>query len=86
MTDTKKDLEFQITTWYQDDFEKREDSDDDSSSDESGSSQYKFQKNETKYTINIFGKDKFVEIINDIKSIWDKNENKISREILLKKN
>ena len=57
MTDTKKDLEFQITTWYQDDFEKREDSDDDSSSDESVNSQYKFQKNETKYTINIFGKD-----------------------------
>ena len=47
---------------------------------------YKGKENiPNKLSINIFGKDKFLEIINDIKSIWDKNENKISREILLKK-
>ena len=57
MASTKKDLEFQIITWYQEDFEKRDDSDDDSSSDESTDSKYKFQKNDAKYTINVFGKD-----------------------------
>ncbi len=58
MESTKKDLEFQIITWYQEDFEKRDDSDNESSSDdESTDSKYKFQKNESKYIINVFGKD-----------------------------
>ena len=36
-----------------------------------------------KISINIFGKKSFVETANNIKTIWNKNENKIRRKILL---
>ena len=56
--DLSKECLFQIITWYQEDFEKREDSDDENSdSDDISRGSYKFQQNESKYTIYVFGKD-----------------------------
>ena len=53
--DLSKECSFQIITWYQEDFEKRDDTDDENSdSDDSSTGSYKFQKNESKYTIYVF--------------------------------
>ena len=35
--------------------------------------------------INIYGKKKFIENVNDIKMIWNENENKLKREKLLER-
>ena len=56
--DLSKECSFQIITWYQEDFEKRDDTDDENSdSDDSSRGSYKFQKNESKYTIYVSVKD-----------------------------
>ncbi len=38
-----------------------------------------------KISINIYGKKKFIENVNDIKMIWNENENKLKREKLLER-
>ena len=38
-----------------------------------------------KLSINIFGKEKFIEKFDHIQSLWNKNDNKLHREKLLKK-